>query len=60
VFDDLTVHYNELLAVPESNEDEDADDSRKRKARTCSRSNGLPGPIQLDAPGGKTGITPKH
>jgi hypothetical protein len=59
-FDELTVHYNELLAVPECNEDEDPDANGKRKARTRSRSNSLPGPIQLDAPGGKTGITPKH
>jgi hypothetical protein len=41
--------------------DEDPDANGKRKA--CSRSqskNGLSGPIQLDAPGGKVGITPQH
>lgn len=65
--DDQTVHYNELLAVPECNSDGELDSdeygSGKRKrgrARTRSRSNSLPGPVQLDAPGGKTGITPKH
>ena len=46
-FDDLKVHYyNELLAVPESDGDENPDVTGKRKACTDSQSNRFPGPIQ--------------
>jgi hypothetical protein len=56
--DKLTVHYNEILANPQRDNELDTDAPGRRKTR--SRSNSTPGPVELDAPGGKTGITPKH
>ena len=57
--DQLAVHYNDVLAIRQNNEEKEHDiDRRTRKTR--SRANSTPGPVELDAPGGKTGITPKH